>query len=196
MTQSGSSKGHGGESFVEQDLIEKAVHGNDWRGLNPAQIGEGEFFDRVTVILPCYMGQQELALTFAGLSRQTYPHHLIEVIVVDDGSDPPIKLPSQLPFEASVVLQERDGFGLARARNLGASSARGEILIFLDCDMIPESQLVEAHARWHYENKFGLTLGFRSHADFSGISPEDLVKANKVEDLLSGKAQYCVAGLG
>ncbi|MAZ61680.1 MAG: hypothetical protein CMB18_00015 [Euryarchaeota archaeon] len=187
MTQSGSSKGHGGESFVEQDLIEKAVHGNDWRGLNPAQIGEGEFFDRVTVILPCYMGQQELALTFAGLSRQTYPHHLIEVIVVDDGSDPPIKLPSQLPFEASVVLQERDGFGLARARNLGASSARGEILIFLDCDMIPESQLVEAHARWHYENKFGLTLGFRSHADFSGISPEDLVKANKVEDLLSGR---------
>ena len=52
MTQSGSSKGHGGESFFEQDLIKKAVHGNDWRGLNPAQIGEGEFFDRVTVILP------------------------------------------------------------------------------------------------------------------------------------------------
>ena len=173
MTQSASSKDHDSEVFVQEDLIEKAVHGNDWRTLNPAQIGEGEFVDHVTVILPCYMGQKELALTFAGLSRQTYPHHLIEVIVVDDGSDPPIKLPSQLPFETSVVVQERDGFGLARARNLGAKNAKGEILIFLDCDMIPEQQLVEAHARWHHENKFGLTLGFRSHADFSGISPDE-----------------------
>ena len=154
MTQSASSKGHGGKQFVEQDLIEKAVRGNDWRTLNPAGIGEGKFVDPVTVILPCYMGQQELALTFAGLSRQTYPHHLIEVIIVDDGSDPPIVAPSKLPFDVSVVAQERDGFGLARARNLGAKNAKGEILIFLDCDMIPEPQLVEAHARWHHENKF------------------------------------------
>ena len=187
MTQSVSPSGSGAEGFVEQDLLEKAVHGNDWRTLNPSEIGEGDFVDRVTVILPCYMGQPELALTFAGLSKQTYPHHLIEVIVVDDGSDPPIKVPSQLPFETSVVLQERDGFGLARARNLGAENAKGEILIFLDCDMIPEPQLVEAHSRWHHENKFGLTLGFRSHADFSGISPEDLIQANEFEGLVSGR---------
>ncbi len=187
MTQSASPNDGGAEKFVTQDLLEKAVHGNDWRILNPTQIGEGKFTDRVTVILPCYMGQQELTLTFAGLSRQTYPHNLIEVIVVDDGSDPPIKLPSKLPFETSVVVQERDGFGLARARNLGAENAKGEILIFLDCDMIPEPQLVEAHSRWHHENEFGLTLGFRNHADFSGISPEDLIKANEFEGLLSGR---------
>ena len=187
MTQSVSPNGSGAEEFVTQDLLEKAVHGNDWRTLSPSEIGEGDFVDRVTVILPCYMGQQELALTFAGLSKQTYPHHLIEVIVVDDGSDPPIELPSQLPFETSVVVQERDGFGLARARNLGAENAKGEILIFLDCDMIPEPQLVEAHSRWHHENEFGLTLGFRSHADFSGISPEDLIQANEFEGLVSGR---------
>jgi len=187
MMQSVSPNGSGAEEFVTQDLLEKAVHGNDWRTLNPSEIGEGDFVDRVTVILPCYMGQQELALTFAGLSKQTYPHHLIEVIVVDDGSDPPIKLPSQLPFETSVFVQERDGFGLARARNLGAENARGEILIFLDCDMIPEPQLIEAHSRWHHENEFGLTLGFRSHADFSEISPEDLIQTNEFEGLLSGR---------
>ena len=187
MTQPVSPNGSGAEEFVTQDLLEKAVHGNDWRTLTPSEIGEGDFVDCVTVILPCYMGQQELALTFAGLSKQTYPHHLIEVIVVDDGSDPPIKVPSQLPFETSVVVQERDGFGLARARNLGAENAKGEILIFLDCDMIPEPQLVEAHSRWHHENEFGLTLGFRSHADFSGISPEDLIQANEFEGLVSGR---------
>ena len=187
MMQSVSSTGSGAAEFVTQDSLEKAVHGNDWRTLNPSEIGEGDFVDRVTVILPCYMGQQELALTFAGLSKQTYPHHLIEVIVVDDGSDPPIKVPSQLPFETSVFVQERDGFGLARARNLGAENAKGEILIFLDCDMIPEPQLIEAHSRWHHENEFGLTLGFRSHADFSEISSEDLLQTNEFEGLLSGR---------
>tara|TARA_Y100000746_G_C15430773_1_gene418499 strand:+ start:513 stop:725 length:213 start_codon:yes stop_codon:yes gene_type:complete len=70
MTQSASFNA-GRESGASQDLIEKAVRGNDWRTLNPARIGEGKFVDPVTVILPCYMGQQELALTFAGLSRQT-----------------------------------------------------------------------------------------------------------------------------
>ncbi len=187
MTQSENPNDNGVEALETEDLIEKAVRGNDWRILNPTQIGEGKFTDRVTVILPCYMGQKELGLTFAGLAKQTYPHHLIEIIVVDDGSNPPIQLPSKLPFEASIVEQERDGFGLARARNLGAKNAKGEVLIFLDCDMIPEPQLVEAHARWHHVNKFALTLGFRNHADFSGISPEDLADANGPEDTVRGR---------
>ena len=177
------------EVSVNEDLLIDAVHGNDWRTLQPPEIGgeENNFVDHVSVILPCYMGQKELALTFAGLSKQTYPKHLIEIIVVDDGSDPPIKLPSQLPFETSVIVQKRDGFGLARARNLGAEHAQGQILIFLDCDMIPEPQLIEAHSRWHHVNEFALTLGFRNHADFSGISPEDVVKANGPEGAASGR---------
>ena len=187
MNQSNGLKGDWPEYSPEEELSQKAVYGNDWRTLEPAQIGSSKNSEKVTVILPCYMGQEELALTFAGLSKQTYPHHLLEVIVVDDGSEPPIEIPSKLPFEASVVAQERDGFGLARARNLGAEHAKGDILIFLDCDMIPESQLVEAHSRWHHENKFGLTLGFRNHADFSEVSPEDLIDAVDIDDLMRGR---------
>ena len=176
------------EVSANEDLLNDAVHGNDWRTLQPPEIGEEKnYIDHVSVILPCYMGQQELALTFAGLSMQTYPHHLLEVVVVDDGSDPPIKLPSELPFETSIVVQQRDGFGLARARNLGAEKAKGEILIFLDCDMIPESQLVEAHARWHHVNEFALTLGFRNHADFSDISSKDLIDSNGPESSVTGR---------
>lgn len=163
------------------------LKGNDWRSLEPDSIGEGVYTDPVTVVLPCYMGQDELALTFASLSKQTYPHDLLEVIVVDDGSVPPIELPSELPFKASILMQERDGFGLARARNLGAEKAVGEILIFLDCDMIPEPQLVEAHARWHHVHKFSLTLGFRHHADFSEFSAQDLSEADEPKSLIVGK---------
>jgi len=172
---------------VSQNENDEVVKGNNWKVLKPASIGEGVYKDRVTVILPCYMGQEELTLTFASLSKQTYPHDLLEAIVVDDGSEPSIKLPSELPFKTSVVSQERDGFGLARARNLGVERASGEILIFLDCDMIPEPQLVEAHARWHHVNRFSLTLGFRHHADFSEISVEDLLRVEEIESLFTGK---------
>jgi len=173
---------------VSQSRAIETIKGNDWESLEPSPIGEGTYIDQATIILPCYMGQEELALTFASLSKQTYPHDLIEVIVVDDGSEPSIKLPSELPFKTSVVAQERDGFGLARARNLGAERASGEILIFLDCDMVPEPQLVEAHARWHHVNRFSLTLGFRHHADFSGVSTEDLLKVGEPGLLFTGKA--------
>ena len=44
------------------------VHGNDWRSLDPAPIGDWTPTQRVTVVVPCYNGQQPLALTFAALA--------------------------------------------------------------------------------------------------------------------------------
>ena len=187
MTQESSALKNSQSALVSQSRDVEMIKGNDWKSLKPSPIGEGNYVDRVTIILPCYMGQEELALTFASLSKQTYPHHLLEAVVVDDGSKPSIKLPSELPFKTSIVAQERDGFGLARARNLGAEKAAGDILIFLDCDMVPESQLVEAHARWHHVNNFSLTLGFRHHANFSGISEEDLSEVEELRSLFAGK---------
>ncbi len=187
MTQESSALKNSQSALVSQSRDVEMIKGNDWKSLKPSPIGEGNYGDRVTIILPCYMGQEELALTFASLSKQTYPHHLLEAVVVDDGSKPSIKLPSELPFKTSIVVQERDGFGLARARNLGAEKAAGDILIFLDCDMVPESQLVEAHARWHHVNNFSLTLGFRHHANFSGISEEDLLEVEELGSLFAGK---------
>ena len=163
------------------------VHGNDWRSLDPGKIGDWMPTRRVTVVVPCYNGQEPLALTFAALANQTYPRDLLEVVVADDGSDPPITVPPGTPFEARVVAQERAGFGLARARNTGAASATGSILVFLDCDMVPEPHHVEAHARWHHLDDRILTLGFRNHVDFSGITPDDVAAAGSIDDLMGGR---------
>ena len=43
--ESASSNASDTEELVTQDTLERAIHGNDWRALNPAQIGEGEFVD-------------------------------------------------------------------------------------------------------------------------------------------------------
>ena len=168
-------------------MNENVVHGNDWRSLDPAPIGDWTPTRRVTVVVPCYNGQEPLALTFAALANQTYPRDLLEVVVADDGSDLPITVPPGTPFEARVVVQERAGFGLARARNTGAAAATGSILVFLDCDMVPEPHHVEAHARWHHLNDRILTLGFRNHVDFSGITPDDVRATGSIDDLVGDR---------
>jgi glycosyltransferase involved in cell wall biosynthesis len=138
----------------------------------------------VTVVVPYYEAPDALALTLAGLERQTYPTDLFEVVVVDDGSDPPLDLtaldlaahdgtgPSRLSVR--VVHQEDLGFGLARARNNGARAAQGDVLIFLDCDMVPEADWLAAHARWHHAASDLLTLGFRHHVEVDGIGAPDV----------------------
>ena len=165
-----------------------AVPGNDWCTLEVPELGAWRPSLRVSVVLPCYQGQEALELTFAGLAAQTYPFDLLEVVVADDGSDPPITVPPGAPFAARVVAQAHDGFGLARARNLGAAHATGEVLVFLDCDMVPEPGLVEAHARWHHVHDRALTLGFRRHVDFEGITPADLAAAGSVEAAVAGRS--------
>ena len=147
------------------------VRGNDWRSLPIAPV---EFFEPdivVTVVIPYFEAPEALALTLAGLEGQTYPRELFEVVVVDDGSDPPLELDQPTPLHVRVIHQEDLGFGAARARNNGARAATGDILVFLDCDMVPEAGWLAAHARWHHAAGDLVTLGFRRHVDFEGIDP-------------------------
>ena len=146
-----------------------AVHGNDWRWV---RLPKGTSFTPtlpVSVIVPCFEAPSALALTLAGLERQNYPRELFEVVIVDDGSEPPLRRPDRTPLDVRVVRQERHGFGLARARNAGARSAVHGILVFLDGDVIAESGLLAAHARWHHTVTDALTMGFCAYVSAVGI---------------------------
>ena len=123
---------------------------NDWRAV---AVAPPDFTPQlaVSVVIPAHRPPAAaLARTLAALERQTYPRRLFEVVVVDDGSDPPVALPQEPPFACRIVRQPRRGFGLARARNTGARAASRPILLFLDCDVLVESSWIAAHARWHH----------------------------------------------
>ncbi len=148
-----------------------AVRYNDWRGIEVAPVESFRPDRPATVVVPYYQAPRELARTLAALERQTYPRDLFEVVIVDDGSRPPLDRPRPTPLAVTVARQEDRGFGLARARNAGARAASGDFLVFLDGDIMPEANWLAAHARWHHAAGDVLTQGFYAYVDADGVEP-------------------------
>ena len=168
-----------------------SVRANDWRSLKPTPAGDFIPTIPVTVVIPYYESPKALELTLAALERQTYPRDLFEVVIVDDGSTLPLKAPADGPLPIRVFHQERRGFGLARARNHGAGVAGNPILVFLDCDMLPEAGWLAAHARWHHTACDLLTLGFRAHVEVDGIGATAVRdRTGTLADLFAGRSVH------
>lgn len=91
----------------------------------------------VSVIIPTFQEERYIATT---LSRLVNIKHLIEIIVVDGGSTDKTVEKGRLFTDKVCVLRER---GIGRARNYGAKQASGDVLIFLDADVIPPVDFVE-----------------------------------------------------
>ena len=165
-----------------------AVRHNDWRQVAlPEAAGFAPAYP-VSVIVPCFEAPEALALTLAGLEGQRWPRDLFEVVVVDDGSDPPLAPPAT-PLEVRLVRQERCGFALARARNTGVRAAAHDILVFLDGDVIPEAGLLAAHARWHHVVSDALTLGFCAHVSVAGIDAAAVrCRPGSLRELFAGRS--------
>jgi len=164
------------------------VHGNDWRSLAVEPLESFRPTLGVSVIVTYYEAPDALELTLAALEGQDYPHELFEVVIVDDGSATPLATPADSPLSLRVMHQQDQGFGLARARNTGARAATQPILVFLDCDMLPETQWLSAHARWHHRASDLITLGFRAHVDVEGITTDEIRSRNgSLQDLFAGR---------
>ena len=98
-------------------------------------------------MVPYFEAQHQLDLVLAGLAAQTHPASRLEVVVADDGSSTPPDLGAAGPLTAQLVRQPDRGFRAAAARNLGASAASGDVLVFLDGDTVPEPAYLERLAR-------------------------------------------------
>ena len=151
-----------------------AVQYNNWRQANAPPL-DMRAPPLVSVLIPYYQTHRaELRLTLAALECQTYPRDMFEVIIVDDGSEPPLTLPELSPLNIRVVRQERRGFGRARARNAGARVAAHDILLFLDSDMLVEKDWIAAHAQWHRAFSDALTLGNRAFVSVDDIDADTI----------------------
>ena len=165
------------------------VAGYDWRTVDVPDLPTWQPTRSVSVVIPAFDCQEKLDLTLAALSRQRYPSHLLEVVVADDGSQRPLRMPDLTPDNTRTIrLQRENEWGRARACHQGALAADGEILLFLDADMITYPEHVAAHARWHHVVQEAVTLGHKLFVDCAGISTQEVIEAadeDRVFELLS-----------
>lgn len=103
-----------------------------------------------SVIVPTCNRPTRLPAVLAALARQSPVPGGFEVVLVDDGSDPPLD-PNNLgdPPGLDVRRLRTANRGPAAARNLGARHARGRILAFTDDDCEPDPGWLGGLARRH-----------------------------------------------
>ncbi|MCW2882949.1 MAG: glycosyltransferase-like protein [Sphaerisporangium sp.] len=135
------------------------IRHNDYSALVPPPLGGWTPELSVSVVIPAYGGQHRLDLTLAALATQTYPSGLMEVIVVDDGTEPPLRLPGIRPENTRVVPGAPGGWGTAHALNTGVRLADGEIVQRIDADMVVCREHIEALMRWHHLTDYVVTIG-------------------------------------
>ncbi len=147
--------------------------GNDWSALVPPAGTRWTPTRRVSICLPAH-NPTHLGRVLDALALQTYPSGLMEVVIADDGSDPPIATPKAYPFPVSVVRLERTlAFGAGRARNAAARQASGDLLVFLDADIVAERQVVACYARWFDQRSDVLVTGLCRFADMEALTADE-----------------------
>ncbi|MFI5934208.1 glycosyltransferase family 2 protein [Actinoplanes sp. NPDC051494] len=140
----------------------RCLPGNRWDLLDGV---EPDRPPAVSVVVVHYRQQAELDRTLAALRRQTHPADRTEVIVVDDGSPQPPRVPAGV----RLLRQADEGFRAAAARNLGASVATGDVLCFLDADTVPEPGYLARMARLPALAPEAVVVGRRRHAALAGL---------------------------
>ena len=90
-----------------------------------------------TVVVPARDRPSETRACAESLLALDYPPDLLEVLVVDDASEPPL---SKVLFDLPVrVLRLETNAGQSAARNLASEAAWGEVLAFTDNDCVVEA---------------------------------------------------------
>ncbi len=112
----------------------------------------------LSVVVPAYRCASYLDAVLAALEASTLAREHWELIVVDDGSD---DATAQVAARRADLLLHTGGpFGPAAARNLGVGAARGDVLVFVDSDVVvaPDA-LARIAAHWQADPTLGALFG-------------------------------------
>lgn len=114
---------------------------------------------RLSIIMPFLNSHEIVRRQLIYMRQQDYPDD-VEIIFMDDGSDPPLKVPDNPPknFRLHATNDFRK-WTSSLARNTGVKLARGEYLFMVDGDYIISREAVEI-ARQFNEDRLGCRREF------------------------------------
>src|SRR5271157_3840204 len=129
----------------------------------------------VSVIIPTYGRGERLGATLdALLASDTSGLDAVEIMVVDDGSPEPVApvVESRVacpPISLSCIRQPNAG--PAAARNTGFRASRGEIVLFVDDDILCPIDLIRRHVEAHQRFPGSVIFGRCPYAEPDQMTP-------------------------
>lgn len=100
-----------------------------------------------SIVIPTYQREDLVCNAVRSLSNNTFNGDVEIIVVIDGSTDRSAAALRGLNCRFPLRIIEQENRGLAAARNRGAIEASGDVLLFLDDDMIAESDMLEEHAR-------------------------------------------------
>jgi glycosyltransferase involved in cell wall biosynthesis len=135
---------------------------------------------RYSIVIPTYNRAQQLLLTLVSFETQTYPKHLFQLIVADDGSTDGTKEMVE-GFQSSypLIYAHQEQRGRSAVRNLGLRHAKGRYVIFCDADFLVLPEFISTVSRYHRKYPKAVLSGIPHSFDdaythyYPDFSPEE-----------------------
>lgn len=107
----------------------------------------------LSVVIATYNRGPILEKCLKALLDQTLDPTKYEIVIVDDGStdDTPQLVERLTTASPAWLYHPQANAGRSRARNVGIGLARGEIVVFIDSDVVVVPSFLETHLRLHRE---------------------------------------------
>lgn len=114
---------------------------------------------KLSIIIPCYNSERTIGNCIKSILKSNYSNY--ELIVVDDGStDNTPKIVKRLKRK---LISQKKNQGTCTARNIGAKKASGEILVFIDSDvLIQKDTLTKINSRFKKQTDLSAIVGIYS----------------------------------
>jgi len=110
----------------------------------PPEVNEVVPLETFTIVMPCAFEYDFAELTVWSFWNNTNHSRIKEMIIVDDGSNPPLRTvlsskllaggPDMPPLK---IIRHEEGRGLIVSRKVGGDMATGDVVAFFDCHVLP-----------------------------------------------------------
>ena len=110
-----------------------------------------------TVIVPTYNRPRALVRTLGALREMDFPSERLEIVVVDSGAAE--MGAERVACSNGAIYSRHPDRGVAAARNHGANLAQGELLVFVDDDIVVTESNLKQHEAIHRSHDSCLVSG-------------------------------------
>lgn len=129
----------------------------------------------LSVVVPTHNRADSAARLAEALDCQECRSPVEVTFVLDGCSDNTRQALESLDLRRPLRIVEACGAGAAAARNRGAEASVGEILLFMDDDVVPQVGLLDAHLRAHRSHKRLVAVGPYPYGPDKSVNPLDFM---------------------